>query len=118
MTSDRIDTGRLDGSEPGPAGHPGPTGPSSDLGATVPTAPGSRAPSDDVAPARVVGSSGPIGLADGSGGKRPSAFTPGPRRADDRRIAVASVVIAALYLLAAAGAAAAVATGSPGLPTT
>ena len=31
---------------------------------------------------------------------------------------MASVVVAALYLVAAAGAAAAVATGSPGMPTT
>ena len=58
------------------------------------------------------GSLGPAGSA------RPAAFTPGPRRGDDRRIAVASVVIAALYLVAAAGAAAALATGVPGMPTT
>lgn len=41
-------------------------------------------------------------------------FRPGPRRTDDRRIAVASVVVAALYLVAAAGAAVALATGAPG----
>lgn len=42
------------------------------------------------------------------------SFAPGPRRADDRRIAVASVVAAALYLVAAAGAAVALATGATG----
>jgi hypothetical protein len=39
---------------------------------------------------------------------------PGPSRIDDRRIAVASIVVAAMYLIAAAGAAVALATGAPG----
>ncbi len=43
---------------------------------------------------------------------RAAGFAPGPRRADDRRIAVASVVVAAGYLVAAAGAAVAVAVGA------
>jgi hypothetical protein len=55
-----------------------------------------------------------------SPGGQPATIAPGPRRADDRRIAVASVVVAGLYLVAAAGAAAALATGatsiSPWLP--
>jgi nitrite reductase (NO-forming) len=42
-------------------------------------------------------------------------FAPGPSRADDRRIAVASIVIAALYLAAAAGASVALATGAIGV---
>jgi len=45
-------------------------------------------------------------------GGRP--FAPGPSRIDDRRIAAASIVVAALYLVAAAGAAVALATGAPG----
>ncbi len=45
---------------------------------------------------------------------RPS-FAPGPSRADDRRIAAASIVVAALYLAAAAGASVALATGAPGV---
>jgi hypothetical protein len=48
----------------------------------------------------------------------PARFRPGPRRADDRRIAVASVVIAAGYLVAAAGAAAANALGAAATPST
>ena len=46
----------------------------------------------------------------------PEAFRPGPRRADDRRVAVASVVVAAGFLLVAAAAALARATGSETLP--
>jgi nitrite reductase (NO-forming) len=46
----------------------------------------------------------------------PEAFRPGPRRADDRRVAVASVMIAAGFLLVAAAAALARATGSETLP--
>ena len=63
--------------------------------------------------------SGPIpgGQPDGSAAG-PARFTPGPRRADDRRVAVASVVVAAAYLVAAAGAAAAIATGASGTPST
>ena len=41
-------------------------------------------------------------------------FSPGPRRADDRRITVLAIVVAGLYLVAAAGAAVALATGAPG----
>jgi len=48
----------------------------------------------------------------------PARLRPGPRRADDRRVAVASVVIAASYLVAAAGAAAAIATGAAVAPAT
>ncbi len=48
---------------------------------------------------------------------RPARFQPGPRRADDRRVAVASVAIAAGYLVLAAGAAAALATGASGTPS-
>lgn len=44
-------------------------------------------------------------------------FTPGPRRADDRRVVVLSVVIAAGYLVAAAVAAAALAAGAIGVPS-
>jgi nitrite reductase (NO-forming) len=43
-------------------------------------------------------------------------FRPGPRRADDRRVVVASVAIAAGFLLVAAAAALARATGSEALP--
>ena len=63
--------------------------------------------SDPFAGGRPTGSSTP-----------PAPLAPGPRRADDRRVAVASVVIAAGYLVAAAGAAAAIATGTPGSPST
>jgi len=47
----------------------------------------------------------------------PARFSPGPRRADDRRVAVASVVVAAAYLVAAAGAAAAISTGAAATPS-
>ena len=63
--------------------------------------------SDPFAGGRLTGSSIP-----------PAPLKPGPRRADDRRVAVASVVIAAGYLVAAAGAAVAIATGAPGSPST
>ena len=46
----------------------------------------------------------------------PGSFRPGPRRADDRRVAVASVVIAAGFLLVAAAAALARATGTEAIP--
>ncbi|MHB8960510.1 MAG: hypothetical protein ACYDAN_12865, partial [Candidatus Limnocylindrales bacterium] len=53
-----------------------------------------------------------------AGPSRPPTFSPGPRRADDRRIVVLSVVVAAVYLVAAAGAAAAVTAGAQALPST
>jgi nitrite reductase (NO-forming) len=45
-----------------------------------------------------------------------AAFRPGPRRAEDRRVAVASIAIAAGYLVAAAAAALARATGTEAIP--
>lgn len=50
-------------------------------------------------------------------GPRGTPFSPGPRRADDRRIAIASVVVAGVYLVAAAGASVALATGATGVPS-
>ena len=64
--------------------------------------PGPRAPSGSAGPSRPSG---------------PLTFSPGPRRADDRRIVVLSVVVAALYLVAAAGAAAAVTAGAQAVPS-
>jgi len=53
---------------------------------------------------------------DGGRAAPPDPVRPGPRRADDRRVAVASVVIAAGFLLVAAAAALAGATGAATVP--
>lgn len=52
----------------------------------------------------------PLGLGAG-------AFSPGPRRADDRRVAMASLVVAAGYLVAAAVAAGLIGVGATAVPS-